>query len=653
MISDKNNRQKPHEAPDDIYQAVINDILDTIIEIDLKGKIIYLSPRCFDMFGFQPQEIIGDNVLQFIHPDDLLGVSRKVKIALKDQKHVSHEFRTKHKNGSFVHVSAKGGIIDRDGVPKIIAIVRDITEKKRAEMKLRDSEYQYRTIIESMGEPLHVIDTNLKIILTNNTLKNWVANFKIQHDIIGKEITEAFPFLPVSVIEEYRKVFETGETLITEEFTELNDKAIYTEIRKIPILSRGKVLQVVTIVKDVTDRKIAEKNLKESEKAFRNIIENTKDAIVIIDFDGKLLYVAPQLSKMLKGREINKNSGFFHYIHKDDLKKLISYYKDTLKEKTFDEKPVEFRILPKYGEYMWFSSSSKNYYDDDGNTLGFISTLKDITDKKRAEQELEKSEEKYRLITENSNDLIRVLNEKFKIEFLNEKTHQQVLGYTRDELIGDFDVKLNHPDDYPKIRRFMLELFKNKEEIHISRVRHKKGYYLWFEVKTKMFLDEKGKQKYLFISRDITERRMTELALMESEEKYRNLYKNSPNAVLLLDKNGLILDMNSSAERILGYSKSELLGKNYVKFDLVTPEQVKVIKSIYKKVLKGIKPNPIEFQIKKKNGNMVWILFQSSMIKLNNKIIVEAIAQDITDKKKAENLIIEENKRLLDLNKMK
>jgi signal transduction histidine kinase len=74
---------------------------------------------------------------------------------------------------------------------------------------------------------------------------------------------------------------------------------------------------------------------------------------------------------------------------------------------------------------------------------------------------------------------------------------------------------------------------------------------------------------------------------------------------------------------------------------------------MFKQVLKGVKPNPIELQIKKKNGNMIWMLFQSSMIKLNNEIIVESIAQDITDKKKAENLIIEENKRLLELNKMK
>jgi PAS domain S-box-containing protein len=122
---------------------------------------------------------------------------------------------------------------------------------------------------------------------------------------------------------------------------------------------------------------------------------------------------------------------------------------------------------------------------------------------------------------------------------------------------------------------------------------------------------------------------------------------------MLTDKNGIILDINSSAERILGYSRSEMFGRNYIELNLVTTNQVKVIERMYKELLNGYKSKPAEFQIKKKNGNMAWISYRSSMIKLDNEIIIESIAQDITDKKKAENLIIEENKRLLELNKIK
>lgn len=528
MISKVNSLKKHLEVSDEIYKTIINDIRDTIVEIDLNGNFTYASPQCFQMFGFKPHEVIGRKALRFVHPEDLKTVMEAMRNAIEKKLHLSYEYRAKHKDGSYVYVSTKGGLITREGKQFLIGVVRDITEKKIAEIKL-----------------------------------------------------------------------------------------------------------------------------KESEKKYRNIIENTKDAIVIIDFEGKLLYISPQLSKMLKGREITKNSRFFYYIHKDDVKKLISFYRTTIIEKSFLEQPVEFRIMPKHGDFMWISSSSKNYYDDFGNVIGFISTLKDITDKKNAEHKLEESEQKYRLITEESNDLIRVLNDKFELEYVNENSLKILLGYTKQELLGKNSIILNHPNDYKKVRRFMLKVFKNRENMHETRIRHKNGKWVWFENKAKMFTDEHGNQKYLYISRDITERKKAEKALKESEEKYRSLYENSPNAVVLTNEKGLILDINSSAERILGYKREDIIGKNYTEFNMVTYDQISTIKNKYKDLLNGIKPKSIELQIKRKNGNISWISFQSSMIKIDKEIIIESICQDITNKKKAENLIIEENKRLIELNKIK
>jgi PAS domain S-box-containing protein len=111
--------------------------------------------------------------------------------------------------------------------------------------------------------------------------------------------------------------------------------------------------------------------------------------------------------------------------------------------------------------------------------------------------------------------------------------------------------------------------------------------------------------------------------------------------------------MNSSAERILGHSRSEMIGRNYNELDIVNSDQILTLRNITIQLLKGKNPKPIELQIKKKNGTKAWILYQSSMVKLDNQFIFESIAQDITDKKKIENLILEENKRLLELNKMK
>jgi len=653
MITDVNSPKKHLGGSNEIYKTIINDIRDTIFEIDMNGNFIYASSQCFQMFGYYPHELIGRNAIQFVHPEDLKAFMDVMKYAVKKKQHLSYEYRSKHKDGSYVYVSSKGGIINRDGKLSLIGLIRDITEQKIAINKLKDSEYQYRTIIESMGEPIHVIDKDYEIILTNNTFKNWLTTINLTENVTGKNIFDVFPFLHERVAKEYDMVFKTGKTLVSEELTTLNEKLIYTEVRKIPILINDQVIQIVTIVKDITDKKVVEEKLKESEKKFRYIIENTEDAIVVLDLEGKLLYFSPQLSKMLKGREINGNSRLFHFIHKNDVKELITFYKIALKEKKILKNPVEFRILPKDGDYIWISSSHKKYYDDEGNVIGLISTLKDITDKKKAEQKLEESEQKYRLITEESNDLIRVLNQKFEIEYINENSLKSLLGYNKQEVLGKNSIILNHPSEYKEVRRFMLKLFKYGENMHETIIRHKNGKWLWFENKGKMFTDEHGDQKYLFISRDVTERKKTEKALKESEEKYRSLYKNSPNAVVLTNEMGFILDINSSAERILGYQREEVIGRNYTDFNMVNYDQISIIKKIYKDLYNGIKPKPIELQIKNKKGNLSWISFQSSMIKTDKEIIIESICQDITSKKKAENLIIEDNKRLMELNKIK
>jgi PAS domain S-box-containing protein len=215
MISDKKSGVEHLKLPDAIYQTLINDIVDTIVEIDLNGNFTYVSPQSYKMFGYQPHEVIGRKALRFVHSDDLLNVMNKMKEAIEEQQHMSFEYRAKHKNGGYVNVSAKGGIINRDGKISLVGVLRDVTEQKIAINKLKDSEHQYRTIIESMGEPIHVIDKDFKIILSNNTFKNWLTTFNLTEEVTGKNIFDVFPFLPERVIKEYNMVFKTGKAVVT------------------------------------------------------------------------------------------------------------------------------------------------------------------------------------------------------------------------------------------------------------------------------------------------------------------------------------------------------------------------------------------------------------------------------------------------------
>ena len=268
--------------------------------------------------------------------------------------------------------------------------------------------------------------------------------------------------------------------------------------------------------------------LKDSEKKFQNIIKNTRDAIVIIDLNGKLEYVSPQLSIILKGREIKETSMFFNHIHKDDVQEIITFFKETIKEQSIPDKNLEFRILDNEKNYIWLASTSKNYYDDNGDIIGFITSIRDITEKKIAQQ----------------------------------------------------------------------------------RVR-------------------------------------------DSEYHYKHLFENSPDAIVVTDTHGTVLDQNNAVERIFGIPRHETIGKHFGNFGIFDSEQISLITSRVKEIFNGRILKPVSLKVKNKFGDHLWILHQSSIINIGDEKIIESIVQDITERKKAEEIIKTENKRLLELNKMK
>jgi PAS domain S-box-containing protein len=401
-----------------------------------------------------------------------------------------------------------------------------------------DSQKIYNEIIKSEDIRNLILEyTNELIAILNDKFEHEFINknayFNIlgyeEKDILGKKPRDfAHPDDMGEIVKAIKHGLISGESTYQFRIKHKQGHYIWMETKGRYFQDANSKFKVLFVSRDIRERKKAEEKLKQSERKFRNIIQNTKEAIIIIDLDGRLLYASPQLSMMLKGREINDTSRFFHYIHKDDLTKLIDYFKFTIKNKAISDNNLEFRIKRKDSQYIWIASSSKNYYNDNGNIVGFISTLRNITKRKLAEQKLK-----------------------------------------------------------------------------------------------------------------------------ESEEKYRNLYENSPNGIILLDRNGVILEANDAASRIFGYHIPNVIGKNYRELNIYSIEELRRIDSQYKIHLRGGKPKPIELKLRKGDGTIAWISHQISVIQSEGKILIETIAHDITEEKRAQQIIQEENKKLLELNKLK
>ena len=205
----------------------------------------------------------------------------------------------------------------RDYTDKDLKVVEQLAElyaialhRQRAEQELESSEKQYRMTINTMNDWLHVVDTNLKVILINQSFLDILATLEISTDVEGKHLLEVFPFLNDGIWEEYARVIETGELLITEEVTLINSREIITEVRKLPLTYEGRVTQIVTIIRDITERKRAEEHLE---------FLATHDALT--EIPNRLLY-HDRLEQALARASRNQSKIAVMYLDLDNFKSI-------------------------------------------------------------------------------------------------------------------------------------------------------------------------------------------------------------------------------------------------------------------------------------------------------------------------------------------
>jgi len=373
--------------------------------------------------------------------------------------------------------------------------------------------YDYIYLHDKNG---NIIDVNEVIVKNLGYSKKEILNMKVT-DFLIEEVS-------LRVSDEIRKTIETGvvNKPKTYKVKKKDGTFVYVEASAIPLKRNGKFYAILGIGHDVTAYVELEQKLKESEEKYYHLFNKSPYNISLFDIDGNLIETNGTIIRKLaeyakmdfRGQNFIEIASHFAN-SKEIIQLFIKRFKDLREGKTLN--PINFFILTKNGRKIWLHWQSSKVEINDKAFIQVI--IEDITEKKEKEQQFLESEEEYRLITENANDLIRVLNDKFEIEFVNESAHYTTLGYLKEELLGKTDIFLNHPDDYTTIRRFMRNVFKNGEDTHESRNRHKKGHWIWFEVKAKMYKNERGCTKYLIISRDITERKKSEHILEDRAKK--------------------------------------------------------------------------------------------------------------------------------------
>jgi PAS domain S-box-containing protein len=544
------------------YRSYIDQASDGIFVIDENGIFYEVNPAACKMTGYTEEEILGMSVRDFTvdlaNNEEILFFEK-----LKSTGDVTEELKFRRKNGSVGWWIASGHKISEN---RYIGYTKEITSMKLNQLSLIESEKKYKSLVSQMTQGLAVheiiededgnvidyrfLDANESFELTTGLDRTY---------IIGRTVREVIPDIEPEWIEKYGKVAKTGEPIHFQQFS-ASLKRWYEVIAYRP--QKG---QFATIFTDITEQRQNLDALRSSEEKFRLIAEKSVDVIFVIDLDFNYLFISPSVERLI-GYTVAENmaySGTNFLSEKSRLELLETFQKELYRQanENLDRSRTiiyEAEIIHKDGHTIDVEFRFNFIYDENDIITGLTGVSRSITERKKAEEALKKSEEKYRLLIENSNDAI-VVGLLDKLVFANPKAYA-MLGYKEEMFFVDY-INFIYPDD----RQLFVDSYSNLvlHSIPLNKIQvrfiNASNQINWIEL-TGVVIEWENQTAVLSFISDITERREAEDLLRISESSFRMLFENIPLGIFQFDTHGIITSVNDPFVKMIGSSIDKLIG---------------------------------------------------------------------------------------------
>jgi len=470
--------------------------------------LLEVNDRFCQMTGYSAAELVGKSS-RMLYPSedefDRVGTGQYNQIRTSGTGSI--ETWWVKKDGTAISILMGSTPLDPANISGGITFTAlDITGRKQAEKALRESEDRYRKLVEISPEAV-ILHRDGKIIYVNPAAIRLFGAGR-SDELIGKDILDIVAPASRNSVQATIALDIAGETTPPMELQILrvDKKPVMIEGRGVSTFIDGSPAVLVAL-NDITDRYQAGLALKMSEERYRSVFENTGAATAIIE-ENTIISLANGEFERLSGytkREIEMKKSWTEFVVKKDLDQMLaSHY--LRRERADVPCQYEFGFIRKNGDIRHVLVTA----DLIPGTTQTVASLIDITDRKRAEEQLLQREEQYRFIADNSLDIINRQTPECILTYVSPAI-TPILGYSEIEVLGKPVLAMVHPDDIGRVRDDLMAIVQNGSS-HVTstfRFRHKNGHYLRFESTTKIIRDEKTGQvrEFLSISRDITARK--------------------------------------------------------------------------------------------------------------------------------------------------
>jgi len=661
-------------------EAWLESILESspaaILVIDMQGSILRCNQATVDIRGLTSmEEMVGKSVFDFVSPEDVQrareGLVRTLEIGSID----SVEYMLMDREGCrFPVVLSTSVIKDTFGNPAgVVTVIQDITERKAAEAKIRESELRFRSLIKETTDAVFCYEYDPPIptelareeqitALYNGVLaecnevcaKSYGASRS--EDVIGRSLTELFGTVDGSLNELFRALLDGGYRIVdglgVEKLPDGGERCYLNNGHA--VIEDGGIVRIWGTFRDVTDHRRAQNALRETTARLQSTLDSSPDAIIVAGVDSTIIECNQATVDMHgfsdKQDIIGKN--MIDLVAPADREGIVKNIEVILCEGVV--RNLEYSLLRKDGHQFPAELSAGVIRNESGGAIGYVGIEKDITERKQAESALRESEEKYRKLIDDSLLGVTLLQEG-RCVFAN-RAAVRILGYSVEELTS-FSLEelagIIHPDDRSAVIEKMTSRLSGEDhpEGLEYRIKRKDGTVRWIQVTTsvKNANDDFVIQTY---SIDITDRKRAEEELRVSEEKFRRMFELYPYSSVYCDLAGNIILCNrqfSITHAIKGAPK-EVIGRNVAEF-FAEEERGRLLDEIRRKTKENRNTGPTECTMLREDGTTFPAMADSTLVRDHDgrPVGLVAIAQDITERKESERALMEHQERLKSL----
>ena len=637
---DVTDRRAAEEARS-LLAAIVENSEDAIFSYTASGTILSWNRGAEAIFGYAPQEILGQPIALLVAPERRDKLPQFIERVIQGEVVSQYETWCLRKDGRKMRASVTADrIAGPPGEPAAVSVIlRDTT----ALMEAEQARALLASIVESSEDAIHAVNLDGTIVSWNHGAEKLFGYSS--EEVVGKHVT--ILGLPDRLEEGHGCLESVRQGKAIAPFDTVlrakDGRAVDVLLSISPVRNgAGEIVGAAGIAHDIGSRVKAQRKLRESEERFREVFENAPFGMCVSGLDGRLIQVNEALCRMLGySREELLATTWAELSHPDDRQSSLQ---STLRLWQDPGRCIEMekRYIHHNGAVVWARVRVSSVRDS-GNSLYspvyFVVRVEDITERKRAQEAVQESEERFRIMADGCPTMIWVMNAEGEVQFIN-RAYREFFGITKEQMEEDRWRLLIHPEDAADY----VEAFRQAVSTHMpfqaeARVQRADGQWRWVASYAEPRLSPRGEYLgHVGLSPDITERKLAEQALQSSETKLRQLAENVHEVFWMMPATcDEILYIAPAYERVWGRTCESLYQNPMAWMEAIHPDDREKAHAMFLRQMAG-EAIDSEYRIQTPDGQEKWIRDRAFPVRdeAGQLIRVAGIAEDMTERKRYE-----------------